>query len=39
MDEKKTFAYRLGQALAVVVILCAMTILVGGTVAFLMRIF
>lgn len=39
MDDKKTFGYRLGQALAIVTVICAMTIIIGGTIAFLRLIF
>lgn len=39
MDEKKTFGYRLGQALAIVTVICAIAIIIGGTVAFLRFIF
>lgn len=39
MNDKKTFGYRLGQALAIVTVVCAIAIIVGGTVAFLRFIF
>ena len=39
MDEKKTFGYRIGQALAIVTVICAIAIIIGGTVAFLRFIF
>lgn len=41
MDPKnvKTFGYRLGQAFAATIVICAMAILIGLTIAFLMKIF
>lgn len=39
MDNKKTFGYRLGQFLAAVIILCIASLIVGLTVAALMRLF
>lgn len=38
-NKVKTFGYRLGQAFAATLVLCAMAIVIGITVAFLMKIF
>ena len=38
-DIVRTFGYRLGQSLAVVIVLCAMAILIGITATFLSKLF
>ena len=38
-NENKTFAYRLGQFLGAVIIICIAALIIGITVALLMRIF
>ena len=37
--EKKTLAYKMGQVIGVVLSLCICTLMIGVTIAFMMRMF